>query len=378
MPEVRRMTPPTIDEAIEEAMRTEAKYKSEAAELCMKICKDGNVGGAVAVAIFREMVTRAELFQTCVRTLQSYIHDWIGNFRENFKRGYIVERKEWLDSVIKPTSTICVGAGPSLTDEQILALKDYKGTIICVQKSLERMLRLGVTPTIVTVLHSTTQVLPHFANDIVRERLKDMHIIIPSTMHPEVSKEIIDHSDPEKTWWFHASESEEILPNYDVFMNSMVPLATKDCGANVGIWSIGVSDILRSKVVGMLALEHCLPMSTIETNEQSLQSIIFYAPEDEQKYFCMDQVFRTYVKIIMDWYANTKHRVNTYNLTPTGLIYMRRATWIPYMELREFIQKANDGLLAPPPPESKLVEVEDKVHVTEKRMKTTYPVKEDL
>lgn len=72
--------------------------------------------------------------------------------------------------------------------------------------------------------------------------------------------------------------------------------------------------IVRACRLGLLALEHCEPISSLKTNEDALQAIVIYAPEDDLT-FCMTSTFRAYLKILMDWYGNARDRIEAYNLT---------------------------------------------------------------
>ena len=330
------------EEMQKEGDRLKKEYDRRAHDLYLEMCRASEMGPNVAVAVFRDLVQEAERGAVNVRTVDLFLNEWNGNFRENLERGYFkgTDGRVLLD-VVKPSACMCVGAGPSLSDEQIDSLRDWPGCILCVNKSVKRLLERGVVPTVITALHSTDTVLKSFQHDIVRTNLTKSYIMLPTTIHPEVAKEILAYADPEKVYWFHASCPDELVPNLDNMYQSMVKLPVIDTGGNVGLFNMAVSEQMHPDALGFIGMELCEPKSSVTTNAESLESTFMYFPEDQQE-FVLSKVFRGYLQVLMDWYGTQVKQglpITVINCTPVGMVYCRRRDWIPYMPVGEFVKK---------------------------------------
>jgi len=326
----------------EKGDRLKKEYDKKAHDLYMEMCREGDVGPSVGVAVFRDLVQEAERSAINVRTIELFLEGWNSNFRENLERGYFKGADgRFIVDHCKPTACMCVGAGPSLSDAQIDLLKGWGGCVICSNKSVKKLLEHGVTPTIITALHSTETVLKSFQHDIVRENLRKSFIMLPTTIHPKVAEELLTYADKEKVFWFHASTPDEFVPNLDNLYQSMVKLPLCDTGGNVGLFNIALCEQLLPKYVGFVGMDLCAAKETVKTNVEAQESTFLYYPEDQQE-FVLSKVFRGYVQVMMNWYGDKKRegmKFELYNCTPIGLIYCRRRDWIPYMPLEEFVKK---------------------------------------
>jgi hypothetical protein len=312
-------------------------YKGRVRELGKEICYSDLLGPAVVMDLFKEQVAEAEQIQTNALTTSLYLDDWVKNFRDNIDM--IRPDAPFFGDVLKiKKSAIVVGAGPSLTDEQIEFLKNYKGTIICVNKSLERLLEHGVTPRIVVAIHSTDEILCHFQNDVVEGRLKDVNVIISSTLSPNVTKEIYQWADHDKLFWFHANVPDNIVPNMNTLLSKMVPLEVIDTGGNVGLMGVQVAQWCGAKTIAIVGMEHCIELSKEWTNSEALNYNIIYAPEDDIM-FALTPVMRAYLQVLHSWYMNNRNHFEIFNLTPNGLFYVRRKDWMPYKPMHDFVRE---------------------------------------
>lgn len=319
------------------------EYGKKVKELYLEMCRKGEIGPASAIGVFRDLVQEAERTVTNLQTIDAFLHEWNRSFRENLERGYFKGADQrYIKDAIQPNAIVCVGAGPSLSDAQIDALKGWKGCVICVNKSVKRLLERGVTPTIITALHGTKTVLKSFQDDIVRENLHKSFVVLPTTIHPDVAEEILKYGDRDKVYWFHAGTPEDFVPNLDNLYQSMVELPVADTGGNVGLFNVVLSDQFETrKAVTMIGMELCEPRSTIKTTQDMLESLLMYFPEDDQE-FVLNKVFKGYIQALMNWYKIVKDegfKFDMYNSTPLGLVYCRRKDWIPYIPVEEFVQK---------------------------------------
>lgn len=318
------------------------EYDKKARDLYLEMCRKSEFGPEVAISVFRDLVQESERGAINGRTVELFLAEWNKNFRVNMERGYFQGQDDrLLTNVLHPSAVMCVGAGPSLTDADIAMLRDWKGCIICSNKSVKRLLDNGVVPTVITALHSTETVLKSFQHDIVRKRLHKSYLMLPTTIHPDVAQELLEYADPDKVFWFHASCPEDIIPNIDNLYQSMLNLPVIDTGGNVGLFNIGLADQMRPKAIGFVGMELAEPKESVKTNVEALESTFIYLPEDNME-FVLSKVFRGYVQVFMNWFGEKKKQgmpFDLYNCTAFGLIYARRRDWIPYLPLKEFLAK---------------------------------------
>ena len=326
------------------AEEVQARFKKEAKSLLDRMMQDGMVGTIVAREVFRNLAMEAENAQTNTFTTQAYIELWVKNFAHGLKKGYFDNVKDFAKGIKVKDSLLVVGAGPSLTEEVIESLHKYKGTIYCVNKSLDRLLKHGIVPTVVGVVHSTDEVLPHFETDLVRKHMKDINVIASNQIHPSVQDFIVKYADPEKLFWFHADIVEDFAANVDNVFLTMVKMPRADTGGNVGVFGVAVGERLEAKHIGLVGMDLCFPLEWLRNYSESMESNIVYCPEDKLL-FVIPTVFRGYIQCLMNWYGDRKKnklipdKFEILNCTPNGLIYVRRNDWIPYLSLDDFMEK---------------------------------------
>jgi hypothetical protein len=336
----------------EEADRLLKDYTKRAHDVYQGLLNEAGVPGCfIAQQIFREMVQEAERRGGNLITLDTFNDKWMENFKENLMAHEFdgFDKGRWIARDIEGMTGgrfLCVGAGPSLTDEQIEMMKKFNGIIICTNKSARRLYEHGIIPTIITCIHGTNEVLPSFQNDIVRENLHKSHVVLATDVTRDLIKEVKAHCDPTKLWFFHSSIPSELVTNIDQFFQAMVDVPVLDTGGNVGLFNIALSQRFMPKAVGFVGMELCQSFEEAVTNNQDmLESTLLRFPDDNNQEFVLSKVFRGYTQVIMNWYGDWKKQNNDVfpfeiiNCTPRGLIYIRRDVWIPYMPLEEFIAK---------------------------------------
>lgn len=345
MPMSYELPKETAERLLKEGM---AKAHKVYEELLMEA---GVPGCFIAQQIFREMVQEAERRGTNLICLDTFNDQWMENFKENLMSHEFdgFEKGRWIARDIeemKGGNFLCVGAGPSLTDEQIEMMKKFKGFILCTNKSAKRLYEHGIIPTIVTCIHGTNEVLPSFQNDSVRANLHKSHVVLSTDVTHDCIEEVKAHCDPKKLWFFHSSIPSELITNIDQFFCSMVDVPVLDTGGNVGLFNIALCQRFFPKAVGLIGMELCQTWEeAVKTNQDMLESTMLKFPEDNNQEFVLSKIFRGYTQVIMNWYGDWKKQNNgvfpfdIINCTPRGLIYIRRKEWIPYMPLEEFIAK---------------------------------------
>ncbi|MDD5512096.1 MAG: DUF115 domain-containing protein [Dehalococcoidales bacterium] len=279
-------------------------------------------------------------------TVKGELENWLNNFAYNIRK---FERKnKWLPPDAIKGSAIVVGAGPSITDEQIMVLRNYPGTIICTNKSLKRCYAHHVAPKFVTVVHPTDEILPHFAHQVVRDNLYMSNVVLSTMTHPSVTDEILAHADPDKVFWYNPSTSDMFVENIDKTISLLSNRGTIDTGGNVGIFSMLLAYQWGANPVGILGLEHCHGPGSwaMWTNEQSDGYEWHYAPEDDMLY-CITPMFKSYLHGMMQWYSDVRELrpdFDVINLTKMGVMYTRRRPertkdGMPYMDVKDFVAR---------------------------------------
>jgi hypothetical protein len=331
------------EEAERRFQELQDKYAGVYQKINTEICLEDELGMNVVQSLLKKELNRVDCLAQNASTITIYIDSWIKNFKENLIRGYIPDNPRYFgDSVRIKDSAIVVGAGPSLTDEQIEMLQYYKGTIICCNKSLERLLEHGVFPTIVPAIHSTEEIALHFDNDAVVESGSMCKYLLCTHIHPKVPEALFTKvgCSEKQVFWFHGAMAEELVPNFNTMFTSFVNLPTIDTGGNVGLMGVQVAQYCGAKTIGMLGMEHCVPLDPEWTNEDAQEYNIVYAPEDNL-HFALTPVMRSYLQVLNTWYMVNRNEFTIRNLTPNGLFYVRRNMRnksIPYMGLDDFIR----------------------------------------
>ena len=319
-----------------------------------------NIGAQYTNALMSDELAYVQNIETNTLTLEVYLPSWMEQFRQNYLATNGFQKSVW--QVIEKTKRSCivVGAGPSLTEEQLELLKDYKGYIICSNKILERVLQY-CTPDMVGIIHTTQDIAEHFTGKQAKRYLKKVDVMVSTCVHPDVTAALKTYGNTSKVHWFNAAIPDVFRKNMDWFLRTMTStsrveggnvyvtpnLPTVDTGGNVGIFLCELAEMMGFKDVGILGMEQCLELDPKWTNEEAMnENVIYYAPEDFPEPFAMNQVFRGYLMTILKWYSDVKDRIdpppmNVYNLTPKGFLYIgrREVGGMPYMDLNKYIEE---------------------------------------
>jgi len=327
----------------EEQQEVVGQFRSELHRLTDRMMSgETGVGANITKELFAQEMGYIQNIETNTLTIAVYLKSWLEQFRQNHVWTSGFEDSSWRLPLCTPPerSAIVVGAGPSLTDEQLMLLKDYKGYVICSNKALGRVLRYRV-PDMVAVIHTTPEIVEHFCGELVTEKLMwgGVEVLASTCIHPDLTMRL--EALHAKVRWFNASIP--FKTGLDEYMHAMAPhLSTIDTGGNVGIFMCQLAAMMQYKTIGMLGMEHCLELNPKWTNEEAAEHAIFYAPEDDPVPFAMDQAFHNYMLIIQAWYSGLEGKgIDVYNLTPKGFLYIRRRNpgAMPYMETKEYVER---------------------------------------
>jgi hypothetical protein len=324
----------------EEQQEVVGQFRRELHQLIDRMMSAENgIGANLTKELVGEELTYVQVVETNTATLAAFLPSWLEQFRLNHIR------TNGFGETNLPTrcrkSALVVGAGPSLTDDQLKSLSDYRGYLICSNKVLERVLEYRI-PNMVVVIHTTPDVAAHFKGECAQEHLGKIDVVASTCIHPTTAWQISIHALNAKIHWVNASIP--FRTGLDEYMHAMAPdLLTIDTGGNVGIFMCELAEMMGYDTIGILGMESCLELDPKWTNEEAMQNAICYAPEDFPEPFAMNQVFQGYLQTILLWYQGIRERqgMQVFNLTPKGFLYVRRRLpdSMPYMELSKYIEE---------------------------------------
>ena len=309
-------------------------------------------GGGMGAIPMREMLIRESAYCLGVAqntyTIERTLDLWVENFRKNLDKLPYTHDRNWMEHLGTSLPILVVGAGPSAkgADYSILNTPpSHDPTVFCTNKSLSYLLRDGVEPDVVFVLHSTDEIKGTIKTDEVIDYLKekksktgenglDSHFVIPSTIDSEVLGEIREVNLIRKELWFNPSVPDENIRNLDVFMGKMNGLRTIDTGGNVGTFALNMAMEMGRGSIGMIGLEHCLELDPSWTNKQARDYRIEFAPENGGALYAIPPSFMSYLETLIGL-CRTKGSDRVVNLVPFGPVYTRKL--LPFMNLEEFI-----------------------------------------
>jgi hypothetical protein len=314
------------------------EYEEVLRNLVEKMCsEEEGIGAEETIQQFQVAMAQAESVNINSVTVEGQLDLWLRNFRYNYVRhvlkGHMMDRdiRTWLDLSNKPT--LVIGAGPSITDEQLSHISKFN--VICTNKILERVLEHTV-PSLLVIVDGTEEVLKSFESEKVLQSLHQFYTILPTTVHPDVADRLVKHG--AKLFWFNPSIPSEYAPNinYAMTMFSDKLLLTMDAGGNVGIFATAMAKNLGAKSVCLLGLEHCHALNRAWNLEQSLAYKIVFDPRDGMEY-AIPPSFQSYVNSLVG-FIKENPQVAWFNFTKFGWLYtMRDKIPIEYVDIEQFV-----------------------------------------
>ena len=327
--------------------RRKKRYSGELLALRDRMCSEEvGIGSEETVRLLGQLFSTTQKTLTNTVTVEGMVDTWLDNIRMNYEHcGWVAhdcegkwERlKRKVERKLESKAAIVVGAGPSLTNEQIYDVYGFNGLVICTNKSLTRLVNHGVRPDICVVLDASMDLLKSF--DFGADfQYSDINFLIATQVHPEVMKRINNLTTDSNLHYFHASIPEEYMPNVDFVLGKLWDLPVVDTGGNAGLMAVTIANELGVKDIGMLGMEHSHMLDPRWTNELAFTYNIVYAPEDNQT-FAVTPSFQGYINTLMQW-AKLHTDISLTNLTDFGWLYvMRKRIPIPYMDRKEFVKK---------------------------------------
>lgn len=299
------------------------------------------IGSAPLLELLHDELAYVENVSNNALTTQVCTAMWFQNIRYNFLT-HVLGKPRSLDLrkdyAVGDAPCICVGGGPSITDEQLEELANFKGKVFCCNKTYPRLVKYR-NPDFVTIIHGTPEIVQAFSEEATQLAMRESQtvFIVATCVDKGVGDILAANVPPERLVWFNASIPDMFMENIDMMMTLFTDLPNIDTGGNVGVFSLIMATELGAKEVAILGMEHCFDLDPKWKNVDTLDYTISYFPEDNQLY-AMTPVFRGYYEVLLRWLSQVKGNIKVVNLTPKGPLYVdRRAFGVPCVSVKEYV-----------------------------------------
>jgi hypothetical protein len=238
----------------------------------------------------QEQVYLAQMRDVNVQAIDDLLPIWCRNIGENMP---ICKKAKTLEGVrADQRDVVVVAAAPSLTDEDLIKLTDFKGDIIAVNKTFERLVRLGIVPTWVVMLDAHPVSMSQFRWVRTYEWKEKPRFFVSSVTHPLTLKVLTEVFD---AYMFNPLElSNEVvlscpkcghlseqtttvrLSQTWTWMNGLPEFAH---GGNVGTCAFLLARELGYKRIGMMGFDFYLEPDPAWSVSHSLSMETLYYPD---------------------------------------------------------------------------------------------------
>ena len=236
---------------------------------------------------------------------------------------------------------IVVAAGPSLTDEDILSLKDYPGDIIVCNKVFRRFINLDVVPDWCLLLDSNAVSEEQF-RFLKNRPWVPTKFLISTTAFPATVKTINEHSKGHPNQFYMFNPTVGLDGDMDVttvwkWMNTCPELSH---GGNVGTMALMFARDRGYEVIGLLGYDLYEELDPEWTQEQAKEREYLYFP-DIDKVVAIPFYFLAYSQCLANtafmWHGNDpKSPRKAVNLSESPL--MRHINVFKQMKVKEYVE----------------------------------------
>jgi len=206
---------------------------------------------------------------------------WCSNIADNLE---IARGSQTVSAIPKHPgrSAIIIGAGPSLKDDDIRKLQNYTGTIICCNKSFERLMKLGVTPNWVMLLDADAISAPQFRFlDFPEDEhwLDDTKFFVSTQVYPGTLKTIERHAKCGNLYMVNPVADPANLPFANEIWGWMNGCEPFEHGGNVGGFSLNLAMTMMFSKIGLLGFDLTEEPDRKWTFKESMEREIFWYPD---------------------------------------------------------------------------------------------------
>lgn len=317
------------------------EYQARLHKIITAMSDEDGIGLGPTLPILRNEVSYVESMLNNTMTVERMLPKWLSNFSINYPKHFMNRcNPHDISGKVVKNSALVVGGGPSIQDYfEFEPIDDYKGTLICTNKSYKKILEHDLYPDYVVVLHGTDDILTDFSGWVADMMGSgNTKFILATTIHPSVADQICKYVPNDKIMWFNASIGNELASSYDLTLSLLTGIPTMCTGGNVGILSTVIAKNIGAKAIGLYGLEHCQKLDGRWSNEAAYSMEIRYAPEEDIIY-AMSSMFRAYIKQFYQFISENPD-IQFINLVKNGMFYVdRKKLGIPYMDMKEFVSK---------------------------------------
>ena len=302
--------------------------------------------------------------------------NWVQNFASNLNN--IWKESSAKELVPKDTtykkeehSAIVIGAGPSIKKHrhlELLAQSEYRGSVVCSDRSLEGALRAGVTPDkfpkyYVITIDPFEAIRKYYDYKIVDKYGSKINGIFSTFVKPSVADRA--RKAKIKIHWLHTlfdyNEGRKSFNRLTALMvrtkNQSHRLPAIQTGGNVGTSAWFISwQILKCGTIALIGLNHGWEdddpldliishgnvgdISKINRDSKTFKKLFpkIYNPEFK-KYCILDPIFSYYSSAFKEFILRSPSDVTTINATEGGSIFGERITCIKFEKFLSLFSK---------------------------------------
>ncbi len=301
--------------------------------------------------------------------------DWVKFFALNLNDIWNEASARELDPIsnskqeFEDSSAIVIGAGPSIAKKnhlELLASSDYKGKIICTDRSLAPALKAGITPDkfpnfYVVTIDPAEKLKKFYSDDIIKKYGNKINGIFTTLTHPDTVANARNAGI--KIHWLHSlfdfdegkksfNQISALIVRAKDHTNGLPAIQT---GGNVGTacWFIGWQ-ILKCTTIGLIGINHgwdendswkdifhhCDAPENLDKNGEEFKKLFpkIYNPEFDC-HAQLDPVFLYYSSALKEFITRSPEWLTTINATEGGCIFGERIKCTTFHEFLKNYKK---------------------------------------
>lgn len=259
-------------------------------------------------------------------TLFEKLGDWLRNFKVNLDT---IGFKYTLDD-LEPIkgSALVVDKSMASTNffNQLDALKDYKGVIICCDRALPTLIHAGIVPQIVCQLDSSYLCQYFFDLPEVKAKMPEMTCVFATTTHPLTIR--LWHG---RRVFFTPWLGDSMLTATLMAKSNTMKLET---GGEVSTFAWLLARYLQANPIGLFGVYNAYD----DIKETEYPDVPHYKIKNRYGVFWVDPVYMWYAEIHKEFIKIAKRElgVTTINCSEGGAMYSK---YIKAMPLKEFVRR---------------------------------------
>lgn len=295
----------------------------------------------------RDELSNAEITEFNRNAVIELMEEWSMNIGENIPLARQARDLQDFHRENKPNRVVVCGAAPSLSDEQIVALREFKGHIIVTNKNYQRFCRLGVIPEWVVLLdaHPVSAMQFEFLEKYPwpeEDRgsyLVETKFFVSTTVYPQSLKYIMEFAGADHVYMFNPIHDDGTAVRLSKTWSWMNERTEFEHGGSVGNCAINLAKHLSYKHIALLGFDLCenpLEVGHNWTIEETQQRDFKYYP-DTNEVIAIPTHFKAYMAYIFAEIVDTPW-ANWYNLGTSPAL--RHSPYLIQMTVKEYVRRS--------------------------------------